>query len=133
MQQYMMTCASILVVACAPARAPVEFDLRTANETGISAEASTGSDAEYTPVPRAAAAILGCDASPTSPVCSIALPSAEEESAFRAEGARLSHHSDPRCRNLGAASIANEKSVRLYPKALVRRSGGETMYGGGHA
>ena len=133
MQRYLITCASVLVAACATVRAPVEFDLRAANEAGSGSEAPMGSDAEYTPVPPAAAAILGCDTSPTSPVCSVALPSAEEDSAFRAEGTRLSRHSDPRCRKLGATIIANENSIRMYPKALVRRSGGETMYGVGHA
>ena len=133
MQRYLIGCAGILVAACAPVRAPVEFDLRAASETGIATEALGGSDVEYTRVPPAAAALLGCDTSPTSPVCSVALPSAEEDSAFRAEGARLSRHSDPRCRKLAAAIIAHENSIRMYPKALVRQTAGETMYGVGHA
>jgi hypothetical protein len=94
----------------------------------------TGSEASsYTPVPTAAAAILGCDATPTSPVCSVADPTAEEDSAFRAEGVRLTFHGDARCRKLGAAIIANESGVRMYPRALVRWSRGETLYGVGHA
>jgi hypothetical protein len=122
-----------LLAACAPVRAPVAFDLRAADETGASSEAAAGTDAEYTRVPPEAAAVLGCDTSPTSPVCSVAFPTSEEDSAFHAEGVRLARHGDPRCRKLGAAIIANESSIRMYPKALVRQSGGATMYGVGHA
>lgn len=123
----------LVFAACAPPRTSVSFDLRAAGETGASAEPGAEREAEYTPVTPEAAAILGCDAAPTSPVCSVAVPSAEEDSAFRAEGARLGGHPDPRCRKLGAAIIANERSVRMYPKAVVRKSGGETRYGVGHA
>ena len=123
----------VVIAACAPRGAPVAFDLRAADETGASAAASAGAETEYMPVPSAARAILGCDTSPGSPVCSVALPSAEEDSAFRAEGARLSSHPDPRCRRLGSAITANENAIRMYPRALVRQSGGATMYGVGHA
>lgn len=133
MRRYWVAVPILVLAACAPPRASVSFDLRAAGETGASAEAGAERETEYTPVPPEAAAILGCDAAPTSPVCSVALPSAEEDSAFRAEGARLGEHPDPRCRKLGAAIIANERSIRMYPKALVRKSGGETRYGVGHA
>jgi hypothetical protein len=131
-RRYCLAGSLILVAACAPRRAPVAFDLRAAGATGASAAATTNGE-EYSPVPPKAAAILGCDVSPASPVCVVAPPSAEEDSAFRAEGARLSRHADPRCRKLGAAIISSENAIRMYPRALVRRSGGETLYGVGHA
>ena len=125
---------SIFVSACAPHQAPVAFDLRPAVDRVDASPGMSGSEASsYSPVPTAAAAILGCDATPTSPVCSVAEPTAEEDSAFRAEGVRLTYHADARCRRLGTAIIANESGVRMYPRALVRSSKGETLYGVGHA
>jgi len=125
---------SILLSACAPHQAPVAFDLRPALDRVDASPGMTGSEASsYSPIPTAAAAILGCDAAPTSPVCSVAEPTVEEDSAFRAEGVRLTFHADARCRKLGAAIIANEPGVRMYPRALVRASRGETLYGVGHA
>jgi len=123
----------VFATACA-ARTPVVFDLRPANEpaTTVSTDAAIGDNA-YQPVAAASAAILGCDATPASPVCRTAEPTAEEDSAFRAEGVRLTYHADARCRKLGAAIIANETSVEMYPKALVRMSRGEMLYGVGHA
>ena len=123
----------ILTAACAPARVPVVFDLRRVSEPEATTDAKASNDLEYTPVSTASAAILGCDATPSSPVCNIAAPTAEEDSAFRAEGVRLTFHADSRCRKLGAAIIANESGVMMYRKAVVRWSRGQTMYGVGHA
>jgi len=124
----------ILTAACAPPRVPVVFDLRRASESeATSTETNAAADLAYTPVSTASAAILGCDATPSSPVCNIATPTAEEDSAFRAEGVRLTFHADARCRKLGAAIIANESGVMMYRKAVVRWSRGQTMYGVGHA
>lgn len=124
----------ILAAACAPQRVPVVFDLRRASEhEATSNETKAATDLEYAPVSTASAAILGCDATPSSPVCNIATPTAEEDSAFRAEGVRLTFHADARCRKLGAAIIANESGVMMYRKAVVRWSRGQTMYGVGHA
>src|SRR5215208_160897 len=120
--------------ACVPHRAPVVFDLKRASEPSVeSTGSSSDADLAYTPVPTAAAAILGCSAVPSSPVCNVAVPTAEEDSAFRAEGVRLTFHADARCRKLGTAILANESRVMMYPKAVVRWSRGETMYGVGHA
>ncbi len=125
---------AILTAACAPQRVPVVFDLRRASESEIpSSEAATATELKYSPVSTASAAILGCDATPSSPVCNVATPTAEEDSAFRAEGVRLTFHADARCRRLGAAIIANESGVMMYRKAVVRLSRGEAMYGVGHA
>ena len=123
----------IFATACA-ARTPVVFDLRPAREpaTTVSMDAAIGDNA-YQPVAAASAAILGCDATPASPVCRTAAPTAEEDSAFRAEGVRLTYHADARCRKLGAAIMANEPGVEMYPKSLVRMSRGEMLYAVGHA
>lgn len=120
--------------ACAPPRVPVVFDLRSgaAPATTVTVRAP-GSDLEYAPVATAAAAILGCSATPSSPVCNVAAPSAEEDSAFRAEGVRLTFHGEARCRKLGAAILASESNVMMYRKAVVRWSRGQTFYGVGHA
>lgn len=124
----------VLTGACAPQRVPVVFDLRRASEPEAKpSETKAATDLEYAPVSTASAAILGCDATPSSPVCNIATPTAEEDSAFRAEGVRLTFHADARCRKLGAAIIANESGVMMYRKAVVRWSRGQTMYGVGHA
>lgn len=124
----------ILISACAPYRAPVVFDLRRASEPSTApARPSATTDLEYTPVSHASAVILGCDAATSSPVCSVAEPTAEEDSAFRAEGVRLTFHRDARCRKLGSAIIARAPNVMMYSKAVVRWSRGTTMYGVGHA
>src|SRR5688572_30880499 len=47
---------------------------------------------KYEPVPQEAAAILGCNTAPELPICSVTLPTAEEDSAFQVEGARLREH-----------------------------------------
>ena len=87
---------------------------------------------KYEPVPHEAAAILGCNTAPELPICSVTLPTAEEDSAFLVEGARLREHPVPRCRELGEAIQQNRDRVRMYPKALVRESGNGRLYGVGH-
>jgi hypothetical protein len=116
------------------ARTPVAFDLRPALEPrGAASTEALANNNSYELVPAASATILGCDVTPELPVCRTAEPTAEEDSAFRAEGVRLTYHADVRCRKLGAAIIANESSVEMYPRALVRWSRGELLYGVGHA
>jgi hypothetical protein len=61
------------------------------------------------------------------------MPTAEEDSAFRAEGERLASHPDARCRKLGEAISVYEPEVRMYRTALVRWTGTERLYGVGHA
>jgi hypothetical protein len=87
---------------------------------------------KWEPVSQEAAHILGCAAAPDMPICTVTLPSAEEDSAFQVEGARLREHNEQRCRDLGAAIAANRDRVRMYSKALVRESGNGRMYGVGH-
>lgn len=86
----------------------------------------------YVPVPPKAAVILGCVTAPGMPICRVTPPNAEEDSAFRAESARLLAHGDARCRELGSAIEANRHSVRMYSKALVVESGNGRLYGVGH-
>ena len=86
----------------------------------------------YEPVPREAAAILGCNQAPQLPICSVTIPSAEEDSAFQVEGARLRLHSEARCRDLGVAIEENKDRVRMYSKALVVESNNGRLYGVGH-
>ncbi len=93
---------------------------------------ATGASDVYVPVPQRSATVLGCDSPSSAPVCEVALPSLEEDSAFHAEGTRLSSHLDSRCRQLGDAILANVSSVRMYRKALIRYSGQRRLYGVGH-
>ena len=134
MRHLTLTTGLMIVIAACARQTPVVFDLRPVAESPASSasDAAVVNDA-YEAVPAASAAILGCDASPASPVCRTAEPTAEEDSAFRAEGVRLTYHADARCRRLGTAIIAHENSVQMYPRALVRFSRGELLYGVGHA
>lgn len=125
--------AVMFVAACAPHRTPVVFDLRAVPATSATAATGEALETAYSPVSEKAAVLLGCDVHPESPVCAIAEPTAEEDSAFRAEAVRLADHPDARCRRLGQAIRENEPGVRMYRKALVREAGGERLYGVGHA
>ncbi len=87
---------------------------------------------DYVAVPQRAAQLLGCTVQTSDAVCQVALPTAEEDSAFHAEGMRLIGHGDPRCRNLGEAILQHVSSVRMYRKALIRYSGPLRLYGVGH-
>jgi hypothetical protein len=124
----------LIASACAPQRVPVVFDLSPVSGPDIgSPDRAVSGELSYDAVPAADAAILGCTTSVVSPVCSVGAPTAEEDSAFRAEGVRLTYHADSRCRKLGEAIIANESSVMMYPTALMRWSRGDLLYGVGHA
>ena len=93
---------------------------------------ATDASEDYQPISDDAAAILGCADSPSSPICSVAPPNAEEDSAFRAEAVRLASHPDSRCQRLGEAISVNEPAVRMYRKALVKWAGPMRLYGVGH-
>ena len=126
--------AIIVAGACAPHQSPVAFDLRPASIPPTDAiERPSSIETSYSPVTDRAAVLLGCDVSPDSPICATAIPNAEEDSAFRAEGERLILHRDIRCRKLGAAINSNQSQVRMYRNSLVRKSGKEHLYGVGHA
>jgi hypothetical protein len=118
----------VLTAACAPTRAPDNAPLpQWSYVPAAPAEAE-----EYFRVSPEAADRLGCTASPSSPVCEVAQPNAEEDSAFAAEGARLQNHEHPRCRELGVAIDEHRSSVMMYRKAMVRISNGQRYYGVGH-
>jgi len=120
--------------ACAPHQSPVVFDLRRAPITpGADPARSSSIETSYSLVTDRAAVLLGCNIAPDSPVCATAIPNAEEDSAFRAEGERLILHRDMRCRRLGAAINSNQSQVRMYRNSVVRKSGKEQLYGVGHA
>ena len=131
----------LMLAGCASLRSTVEAPVPAwslaagpAHATTAGDVASTGDLSEaYQPIPDNAAAILGCTDAPSSPVCAVALPNAEEDSAFRAEGVRLAAHPDERCRRLGEAMSTREAAVRMYRKALVQSSGSVRLYGVGHA
>ena len=138
-RRLMLGIAVPLLAGCsthrARADAPVPaWSLAIGPATTDAGDAAPAADpsGEYQPIPDDAAAILGCAASSSSPICAVAVPTAEEDSAFRAEGSKLAGHSDARCRKLGEAISANEAAVRMYRKALVRWSGPLRMYGVGH-
>jgi len=118
----------LIVSACAPHRtisvSPVPL---WSFEPASSAEREV-----YRRVTPEAAALLGCEAAPASPVCEIAPPTAEEYSAFLAEADRLSRHRIARCRDLGAAIEAHQSGVMMYRNALIRSSAGLRYYGVGH-
>ncbi len=88
----------------------------------------------YEPVALSDADRLGCKGSAVNrPICSIALPNNEEDSAFRAEIVRLSSHSSSACRDLSAAMSRNRPQVRMYPTALISEVGRMRRYGVGHS
>src|SRR5687768_359364 len=91
-----------------------------------------GDSESYAPVPVKAAIILGCTKAPGLPICEVTPPNSEEDSAFRADAARLRSHYDARCRELGSAIEQNRAEIRMYRKALVVDSGNGRMYGVGH-
>ncbi len=124
-------CRPVIGVVTVPAPAPVAVSSPlTVVENGEASQEMLGGG--YVHVPERAAAILGCDEPASSAVCEVASPNAEEDSAFHAEGTRLTAHLDPRCRKLGGAILANVNSVRMYRKALIRYSGPQRLYGVGH-
>ncbi|MEO7366561.1 MAG: hypothetical protein ABIZ36_01305 [Gemmatimonadaceae bacterium] len=121
----------LAVAACAPA-VQMETVALVPQPVGVTSRVINSVDAGYQPVTEKSAEILGCAAQANAAVCEIALPTAEEDSAFNAEGTRLVVHADPRCRKLGTAILENDSTVRMYRKALIRYSGDRRLYGVGH-
>jgi len=121
-------CLLLVAAACAPNRA-VTPSYQAVTSVDITAGRAFDN---YEPVPQEAAAILGCDRAPNLPICLVTIPSSEEDSAFRSEGARLREHGEAKCRELGEAILANSERVKMYPKALVVESGNGRLYGVGH-
>ena len=129
----------LLLAACSRHRIATEAEVpawsMASGPSGTEARVAippTDVSEDYQPISDNAGAVLGCADSPDSPICSVAFPSAEEDSAFRAEAIRLASHSDVRCQRLGNAISVNEPSVRMYRKALVKWAGPTRLYGVGH-
>jgi len=118
----------VLTAACAP---PHARDGATMPQWSY-VPATTAEAGEYFRVSPEAGERLGCTVSPSSPVCQVAQPNAEEDSAFTAEGSRLQNHDNPSCRKLGVAIGEHRASVMMYRKALVRITNGQRYYGVGH-
>lgn len=123
--------AAVSVAACAPA-VQMETVAVVPQPAGVASRVVNRADEDYQPVTEKSAEILGCATQANAAVCEIALPTAEEDSAFNAEGTRLVVHADPRCRKLGTAILENDSTVRMYRKALIRYSGDRRLYGVGH-
>ena len=125
---------SFATAACLPPRSAAIAEPASALNTGTGDDTSDAY--EFVPVPVAAASLLGCNglgAVSAPPVCQVALPSAEEDSAFRAEGRRLENHGLEQCRVLGGAVSRSVPTARMYRKALIRNVDGRRWYGVGHA
>ena len=122
---------TLLLAACAPA-IQMETVAVVPQPVAVASVTSEPHDDAYQPVPENASDVLGCRSASNAAICEVAVPNAEEDSAFQAEGLRLVAHPDPRCRRLGEAIVSNEPSVRMYRKALIRYSGGRRLYGVGH-
>lgn len=121
----------LAVAACAQA-VQMETVAVVPQPERVASRPINSADDGYKPVTERSAEILGCATQANAAVCEIAPPTAEEDSAFRAEGTRLVVHADPRCRKLGSAILENDSTVRMYRKALIRYSGGRRLYGVGH-
>jgi hypothetical protein len=59
--------------------------------------------------------------------------SVDEAAAFHAEATRLANSPNENCRQLGDAIQNHLFGVRMYDKAIVRRSGPYKFYGVGHS
>lgn len=59
--------------------------------------------------------------------------SPDESAAFNAEATRLAGHAEENCRKLGDAIQSHLSGVRMYDRAIVRRSGPYRFYGVGHS
>ncbi len=122
-----------LIVACAhagPARPAT--DLRTQYEVAV-----TVPDIEAPLPPEYAGSMPPCAGKSHGPFTGTACMeddvSTDEASAFQAEATRLASHAEENCRRLGDAIQNHLSGVRMYDRAIVRRSGPYKFYGVGHS
>ncbi len=59
--------------------------------------------------------------------------STDEAAAFQTEATRLASHTEENCRRLADAIQNHLSGVRMYDRAIVRRSGPYKFYGVGHS
>ncbi|MDP9179044.1 MAG: hypothetical protein M3O61_15310 [Gemmatimonadota bacterium] len=122
-----------LLAACAHAGAgrPVS-DLSTQYEVAMITP-----DVDAPLPPEYSGTVPPCVASTAAPVsgsaCVEAEVSPDESAAFHSEATRLAGHGEENCRKLGDAIQNNLSAVRMYDRAIVRRSGPYRFYGVGHS
>ena len=73
------------------------------------------------------------DAILTANACMEDNVSTDEAAAFQSEATRLGVHTEENCRRLGDAIQNHISDVRMYDRAIVRRSGRYKFYGVGHS
>jgi hypothetical protein len=122
-----------LIVACAHAGSarPVS-DLRTQYEVAV-----TIPDVEAPLPPEYSGSLPPCvvksSTSSTGNACREDDISTGEATAFQREATRLASHTDENCRRLGDAIQNHLSGIRMYDRAIVRRSGRYKFYGVGHS
>lgn len=122
-----------LIVACAHAGVPAPVtDLRAQYEVAMTVAAVDAPlPAEYSgSMPPC---VVKSDAPLTSNACMEDDVSTDEATAFQAEATRLASHGEENCRRLAEAIQNHLSGVRMYDRAIVRRSGPYKFYGVGHS
>ncbi|HYN79893.1 MAG TPA: hypothetical protein VES88_00210 [Gemmatimonadaceae bacterium] len=122
-----------LLVACAHAGAA-----RSVSDLSTQYEVAMTTPAVDAPLPpEYSGTVPPCVASSAAPVagsaCMEAEVSPDEAAAFHAEAMRLAGHAEETCRKLGDAIQNHLSGVRMYDRAIVRRSGPYRFYGVGHS
>ena len=111
---------------------PPLTDLRTQYEVAM-----TIRDVDAPLPPEYSASLPPCDVKAEAPFtgngCTEDDVSADEATAFQTEAARLASHTEENCRRLGDAIQNHLADVRMYDRAIVRRSGPYKFYGVGHS
>ena len=122
-----------LIVACAHAgSARSATDLRTQYEVAVTIPAVDAPlPAEYSgSMPPC---VVKSDVPFTGNACMEEDVSTDEATAFQTEATRLASHTEENCRRLGDAIQNHLSGVRMYDRAIVRRSGRYKFYGVGHS
>lgn len=122
-----------LIVACAHGGAARSVtDLRTQYEVTM-----TVPDVDAPLPPEYSGSVPPCVAKSDAPLtgnpCMEDDVSTDESAAFQTEATRLGNHADENCRRLGDAIQDHLSGVRMYDRAIVRRSGPYKFYGVGHS
>jgi hypothetical protein len=122
-----------LIIACAHAgSARFVTDLRTQYEVAV-----TVPDIEVPLPPEYSGSMPPCVARSDSPLTGNACMeddvSTDEAAAFQTEATRLATHTEENCRRLADAIQNHISGVRMYDRAIVRRSGPYKFYGVGHS
>lgn len=122
-----------LIVACAHARPTGSVtDLRTQYEVAVTVPDVVGPlPPEYSgSMPPC---VAKSDALFAGNACMEDDVSTDEAAAFQTEASRLASHTEENCRRLADAIQNHLSGVRMYDRAIVRRSGPYKFYGVGHS